>query len=613
MAGDFKFEKIPADGKDSKPFLAISQRAIEELESITAADKAQAVPFVRIWQIDADTGKPVHEFPKDSGKPASPITNQTASPPRFGLPSDGEDRFRERPPVSLERVHIKVDNPRGNITYKKLEFSFTVHRPEIIFEEDNADRDSWSSLITPGAVHVIEYGWTSSSGVKNGILNGVGVDDDGSGQTVPAKHQIRFVITNYNFRITTDNQFQFTIQAFEDGEFNMRKISLGTPPPKEEGKRGKHHVRHVKETDGYNARGQEIIKALQKQGDDLKVENGRVKFSALLDGVFANVIGEAYKSLGYTVKMFLGDFNDLVGTPVDKYKMNGPYIGDFEIPLKEIQETFSKLFTKENQQLTVYNFLKPFMNIPGYADTWDATKDAKDDGGNDKNVIPQLMMRAITNPDKRTTNIFIFDVRREFVKFTKKDYSKENIDLTRSEVRQKMKDKQIPFISFGKGNSYIQDANFDVQPDDKIKSIFMNRYLKPDRTDITSKPSINQKAGKLPPTEKTIYSSAIRGEITMLGNFALDLFGMVWLDFGVRTWNGPFNVLTREDTIEKGSFMTKLTFVAEGTDPLGTQGQDRKVSEKKAAENKKKDDTAKSKKRPRSKGGKGKHAAGSKT
>lgn len=577
-----KFEVI---GDKETPFLAIAQDAINALESITPAEKASAVPFVRIWAVDPDSGDPIHK--DSSGNPTGALTNQTNTPPSFGLPSDGETRFRERPPVSLERIHIKTDNPRGIITYRTLELKFTVHRPEVVFEE-NSEHDSWSSLIIPGKVHVLEYGWTASAGVKNGILNGEGVSQEG-GKTVPARTRIKFVVTNYTFRIANDNQIEFTIQAFEDGEYNMRRMTIGVTLPKKEGKDGKL-------TDAYSADGQKIVKAVQDQiGKDLKdsVSDGRVKLQDLLDKMFADRIKDAYK--GYKeVKLFLGKFNKLVPTPVKGYKMSGEDIGNFEIPLKEIQRTFSALITKEAQQLTIYNFLKPFLNIVGNANTWDETKGTKDDKDRPKNVIPQLIMRTITS--KNNIAIYIFDVRREFIKFEPGDYKPEE-KLSRSETRKKVIDKKIPFVSFGKGNSYIQEANFDVQPDDQIKSLFIQRYAGRDRAAITGNPDIVNKAGKLPIPEKTLYSSAIRGDITMLGNFAFDLFGLVWLDFGVKVWDGPFNVLTREDTIERGSFMTKLTFVAEGSDPLGTQGRRDTIVKQEQADKEKSASKSKKKKR----------------
>jgi hypothetical protein len=70
-----------------------------------------------------------------------------------------------------------------------------------------------------------------------------------------------------------------------------------------------------------------------------------------------------------------------------------------------------------------------------------------------------------------------------------------------------------------------------------------------------------------------MYSSAINGDMTMIGNFVFDVFGMVWLDFGVPIWSGPFTVMEHEDVLDRTGLTTRVTFRADGSDPLGTQGR----------------------------------------
>ena len=42
-----------------------------------------------------------------------------------------------------------------------------------------------------------------------------------------------------------------------------------------------------------------------------------------------------------------------------------------------------------------------------------------------------------------------------------------------------------------------------------------------------------------------MYRSAIKGVITVLGNFAFDAFGLLWMDFGIPAYDGLFYVLQK--------------------------------------------------------------------
>lgn len=549
----------------TKPFLSISQDSVSMLEGITSAEKALSVPLVRIWEVDPNTGKPAHA--DSNGNPKLPLSVKFNSPPRFGESLDNDaERYRERPGVSLERITIKNDAPRGFITYRTLELSFMVHRPDVIFEPLSSDGDTWSSLIIPGTVHVIEYGWRSGSGVKNGILNGLGEGP------IPAISRVRFTVTNYNFTMMTDNQIHVTVSAIEDSEFNLRQIELTGPKQTE--------VRKIKKrnpVDVYSDKGQPLLGELQKRIDDLsqRGEGGLVKVKDILDVLFVPAISNAYKEIGYgEPKLYLGDFNERVGTPIERYrKASSNFIGDFQIPMKDVRDLFARLIVKEHQQITLQNFITPLFEIFRDPRTWDRKKGKKDEAGNDVHTIPQIFMRTINNPAKNSAAVYIFDAEREFTKFTESDYYNFKKNPTREQLKKILKDKGVPFISFGKGNSYLFESQFEVVNDDQMKSLFINRFYAPTRDKLTQKPSKEQKLNRIPDASKVLYSSAIQGDLNMIGNFAFDMFGLVWLDFGVPVWSGLFNVRAREDTIEPASFTTRISLVSEGIDPLDTQGR----------------------------------------
>ena len=578
-------------GEDDKPFSPASKSAVDLLESIMAADKAQAVPRVLIWEIDPTTGKALRD--RGDGFAKVPLTVQTVTPPKFGASIDDKEfRFRERPPVSLEKVVIKSKNPRGILSYEEIELTFTVHRPDVIFEDvEQNDRDVWASLIVPGRAHAMEYGWSASTGVKNGILNGEGFDD---GTTViPGRRQVRFTVVTYNFTILPDNSVRFMINAIELGEFNLRQAFLVKPKPPEEqsGSPGENQSAKAKsriktDTDPYAEDRDELDQLLKKLqdrvGDGQKAAKNQkagdkvVKFGTLLEVVFVPRIRDALTDMGMDVKaVHVGRFNKRAGKPSKKYggkDVGGQPISDFTFPLQEITAVFTELMSL-GERLTVMNFVTPFLRLFEDPTRWDRT--GEDDPT--KTTVPQVTIRTIfrrLNNGKIEVTFYIFDVNREYVRFAPSDRDKLKLGAyTKSDIRQAVLDAGVPYISLVRANSFVKEPNFQVVQDEQMKSIFMRRYLTQSRNreQITSQPDVAAKQSTPPPDPRQLFSASIQGELTILGNFVFDIFQLVWLDFGVPQWDGPFNILEREDTVEAGEFTTKLKIVSAGTDPLETQ------------------------------------------
>jgi hypothetical protein len=108
-----------------------------------------------------------------------------------------------------------------------------------------------------------------------------------------------------------------------------------------------------------------------------------------------------------------------------------------------------------------------------------------------------------------------------------------------------------------------------------MAGIFQRRYFGDkslNRDQKVNQPSAAQKENRSPAVQQ-IYSPVIQGTITMLGNFVFDTFGLIWLDFGVARWDGPFQLDSREDVIERGVFTTTMKIHSTGTDPLGTKSR----------------------------------------
>jgi hypothetical protein len=576
----------------NSPFTSITQDTVTLLESVKPSDKGMAVPRIVMWQVDR-TGKPIHG--DTYNRPTAPLSLQFVTPPRFGASMmDGHSRYRERPPVSLERISIKWQNPNGVIAYRVLKLNFMIHRPDVIFNEIDPTIDNFVSMIIPGNIFVLEYGWRAGQGVKNGLLNGEGYNDQ-QGHIVPGTLRVKFTVTSYNFRIQPDNQISMEIDAYEDGEFNVRQSLIVDVPPKSVPVSGqKNPIAEISDPyqdplfQGFLQQARDRIRS-QVKPTQMQGQQGftdLVKFQDICDILFAPVIEGAYRRLGYDqINLYMGYFNERVGTPAPQYGLLPPgtdpsgkplpsSIGSFQLPMKEVEGIFNSIMTN-GQQLTMYNFMIPFFKLLNDFPTWDRTNAPKDKNGVQQTTLPEIAIKTINN--KGTVNFYMVDLKREHSRFASSDQlSPEQLvggKVTRSAIKNVCKNAGVPFVSFQKGNSYIQESSFNVIADEQIKSIFQRRYLNQVRQQITETPDVQQKLKTGVDARQVLYSSAIAGDITMLGNFAFDIFQLIWLDFGAERWDGPFRVQEREDTIEAGSFLTKIHVISEGNDPLGTQGR----------------------------------------
>ena len=614
----------------SSPFVKTTQEAISMLESITAADRGRAVPYFSIWEINKDTGKPKNTV--DGETPISPLSFQLREPPRFGgMATSTDERFRERPPVSLETITIHTNNPRGTILYRTIDLSFMVHRPDVIFADEIKNEDSWSSLMVPGRTFALRYGW-SSSGVVNGILNGTGADEHGKRQ-LPGRSTINFTVTNYSFQIHPDNQIQIGVQAIESGEFNLRRAvpcltsvfgkDIVTRTDKKRSSKKNVAKRDRSSVDVYDGRNDGLRDVLQKRlkakadsseetGNAKRGQEKMISFKGILDAIISDTIVEALSDVGYDaskIDLNLGYFNKRAGSTTKKHgsrAMGGDihHVGEFLFPLSDVNRMIADVMAK-GEQMTLYNFIERFLEVINSAASWTSEKSATDDRGDKVQLKPVVVMRLL--PMKDGMSVIIFDREREITRLIPEANAKKDFMGGSSEnIKQYCLSCGVPFISLMKGNSYISTVSFEVTQDPLIKTIFMKRYASPDRSQITGNTSEDVKKNSAIDPRKFLYSSAITGELSVVGNFALDVFGLVWLDFGTRAksgldvWSGPFYVLERDDVLSSADFVVKIRLQAAGDDPLDTQGRKDFVELKKqidAADDKNKGNKDKGKKK----------------
>jgi hypothetical protein len=587
----------------------ITMDGVRQLKQITAADKAKAVPYVKIWRVKPSTNE----------KDGPEITTQFWDVPKFGT-SMG-NRFGERPAMSLESVTIKNVNPRGFILYREVDISIKVHRPDQVFNNLTNQANALASLMTPGNVHMLTYGWQGgfnpmlSTGIptyeKDGELHPdekiareeakrTGARDPVPPKyTAPAKASIRFTVVTYDFSITVDSQIEITIKGFEDGELNVREAALfdqrdmpkadvGLYAPKTDVEKAKMLQAHLKRmiqtlTDRLN----EKKVAIEKEVVTDKGAKTKEKFIALKDVLrilFSDPLSKTLTNLGYRhIHFYTGLFNKNAPITVPAYLSQdlavshapllpeGMPIGEFMLKLSDVTKVLNDVITTKGQ-ITVYNIIDKLFGIIQNINMYQKNKKSQIPGS-----VPEMHLVPIYNPDAEGhVQIWVVDRKRyltsldwELNEFTVD--SDENKAKFRSglEAQSAVEGKGVPFISMYDANSFLAGAKFNVVADEMMKSIFIRRNMELNRGQITAENQnvVTTSQGEM--DSSLLFRSAIKGELTMIGNFAFNIMGLMWIHFGIRAWDGFFYVMSKTDKIDSSGFTTSITVQAEGSNPAG--------------------------------------------
>jgi hypothetical protein len=598
-----EFQKLGTDAKDSKgkKFFFQNPAAFNELASITAVDKAQSVPYLKIWQVNQD-GTPV--FPDSRSKnqpdPTKTVSSVMITPPSFG---ETLSRYPERPPASIERVSVKNNFQLGGpILYREIQLDMVVHRPQLIFDETNRDYDHWSALILPGTMFAMTYGWQGTT--QNGIMNGQGVDGDAQHAFTPGTTTILFVVTKYNFSIAPDGSIKFTVIAHENGDNVLNHISLldiKQGAPDKSNKKKNKTVTGTASAQPTNSQSAAIaIKQLQNEWDSLTGEDAQkvgkmIPLQKILDKIFAPRIEAALTGICFSgVELYIGNFNKKVGKAKKEFggdQLSDHSIGDFKIPVKWLKDRLGQL-RSSGQQLTLLNFLMDLLSFLMSGDNWEGgltsaeEKDLADRVQNDPTLKkdieqakilndrqspPEIKVKSVTatKDGKYTAKIYIVDMKQATVAIDTSDRLKPS--TSRDDILKKLKDKGIPLVTFNNGLSYIETSQFSAEQDPQVLAVLISRAVDPNRHQVANVTHAAQADPSVDP-RKLLYSSAIKGQVSMLGNFAFDSFQMVWLEFGVRRWDGTFYVFEKEDIVDRTGFISNVSFRSTGDDPLNTQG-----------------------------------------
>jgi hypothetical protein len=548
--------------RGANPFARSSQEPLDVLESITPIELASCVPFIKIEKIDR-FGKPVADV--------RPLMFDLIQTPQFGSSDDDfgidSDTFMERALVSLNSLTVDFEQQYGIQIFRNITLEFTVHHPAIVFTRES--KVAWREILMEGKSFSLEYGWKADSDlVRNPLFNGEGHITD-SGQVLKSTQLVMLNVYSYDMQVTQTGEVRVTVKAKENGDICLREVrfsdafelSIGSGIAKPD------DIDNVKAVRG-------VLERLPRH--PVKGRGEYYLMGDILDSVIAPMVVAAGKAWGYSgVDLLLGKFNRDAGPQSEAY-FGGPLadhgIEDFKVPVDVINELLQGHFAK-GRPLYLQNFISMVVQIMNKEGVWAGPPQGK------FYQKPHVMMKSDTVQTEHGMRLvlIIHDVCVGSHPFGIRDDGRNHLDLdkqSRDEVRKKLRSLGVPILEFAKAGTLITDANFQIQPDSLLQAIQVDAAYRDrkDRVQNAKKPDVESRKGQARNGELMIPVSILEGEIQMHGNFAMEVFGQIWIDFfGSKEISGVYNIRGKTDTLEAGSFRSSFKVISEGIDPMNTR------------------------------------------
>jgi hypothetical protein len=549
-------------GPDVKPFAGTSQEPLRLLQSVTPVELASAVPFIKITKVDFRTGRVATDVP--------PLMYDLVRTPVFTDFGSDSDSFIERSNVSLLSMNVKSQMPNGDIMYREVTLNFMVHRPAVMFDRDS--KVPWREILEEGNSFILEYGWKADPTIcRNPLFNGLG-HVDRAGTAVLSTRTTLMYVYRWLVNLMPDGQVSVTVNAIENGDLALRDARFSDAFESAFG--GVPTLFGVIQRSGTDAENAQRVRALL-DGLPRIQSRGRtelVSMGDILDRIVAPVVEKVMrKHAGYDpnspVEFLLADFNARVGKQSDGYGSRMPRsIGDFLVPLPKLREELSRDFAS-GRSMTLQNFIRIIIGFINSDEGWSR------DVGPTRPIVA-LKLSTVTTAE---------GVKLVFALFDRRSAADTMAGLQRIPVQQQTKERirsalveaDVPTIEFGRADSVILDASFEMQPNPLLQSIQVEEanFTRKDRVQATQMPDVESRRGQSVPRE-IVPVSILEGDITFQGNFIFDPPSVVWVDFfGSRAISGIFNILEQTDSFEPGKFTTTLHLISEGRDPLNTRGR----------------------------------------
>ena len=596
----------------------ISLAGTKALYSIDAADKAKAVPYIEIWQVNRETNARV----------SASISNQFYQNADFGKSLGNQ--FGERPPISVESVQVKNHMPQGWIQWRDITINIMIHRPDVLNGISDQSK-LLGSLMTPGRVFLLRYGWI---GGRNAALGPGGQEEELRPEYNPpeekkvqaweevmekiqearaaigfqtaypqepkfyktifrARDDVRFSVTHYNFTIMPDNQVKLTIHAKEDGILNVASSNIFD----QDDLISKFEPGNLKNLVETQAAGQlltsnfdyfnEKFKAGSFEREfnvpaDINQPNGPksplkadfIELQLVFNILFAQPTVRALNNIGYKhVHLYFGAFQEKLCRTQVGYDggqdYSGMSIGNFLMKTDDVKKILNEVISNGGQ-ITVNNLMERFSSYLNSPAIWDLSTSQRE-----VTSVPEAQVFTIFNPEASYARIQLSDRKRYLSVLSPVHMTQQNAGKTKSEFRKdlfkNLQRNYIPYFTLFHQSSFFQDAKFEIVQDERMRSLFIQARNQQNRTQQvvgTNPSSISADQGAIAPL--VLYRSAVKGSIKMIGNFVFSYAGLVWINFSIPNIDGLFYVMQKTDNIGRDGFVSDYHMQAEGSNPLNT-------------------------------------------
>ncbi len=578
----------PATGegfrKGANPFAKTSQEPLDILESITPIELANCVPYVRIEKVDK----------LGVASDSRPLMYDLIQTPRFGAGEDDfgleDDVFMERSLVSLNNLTVEFEQQYGLQIFRQITMEFVVHHPSIVFDRNS--KVEWRQLLMPGTWFTLEYGWRADpTVVQNPLFNGDGHITE-SGQVLKPSQLIMLNIDSYTLSTTANGEVKVTVKALENGDLCMRMMRFSDAF---ESSIGSGFITPKDTDDQTNVeRLRNLISRLTK--NPVKGRGEYFLMGDILDKIVAPMVTSAGKLWGYDgVDLLLGKFNKDAGPQSERYfgePMADSGIENFKIPVTVLLDWLQGSHFAKGRSLFLQQFISQLINYINAEGAWARPPVGK------SYEQPNVLMKSETVQTSRGIRLvlIIHDVKTGSHPFGIIDSGQNRIALEKQSKETqfaKLRSLGVPILEFARAGSLITDSSFNISLDPLLRSQFAEKAYsdQKDRVQAQKLPDTESRKGQARNGELIMPISILEGEIQMHGNFALEIFGRIWIDyFGSKEISGCFSVRGKTDVLEAGTFRSTFKVISEGIDPLNTRRRltDEELKEKDAADARKK-------------------------
>lgn len=555
-------------GPDINPFSAAARDGMLLMESVTPAQIAAAVPRIVITKIDFKTGKPVEDV--------RPLMYDLVETPQFGAMGDSfgadRDRFTERSTVSLNSLEIKTNLNYGVDVMNEVILKFTVHRPDIVF--DRASKIPWREILEEGHSFSLEYGWIADPvACPNELFNGFGFVAP-SGHVIKSTKTVLLLVARWVTNLKQNGEVDVTVFAYENGDIALREVRFADTAGVVIGLAGPADPGGTRPKISDNDAARALFNRMRSLVPTTIIGKGKFyRLVDVLDEIAAPMLEEAVRGFGYRgsppIRMALSNFNMKAGRQSRAWggrHMGGvTSIADFLIPADRLVEEFSKHIAS-GRAMTLRNFLNVLFHFINSDEAWERVS------GEQLRPMIGVSYETIKTEYGFSLNMMVLD--RNAVADNVRKLKKLPLDRqSKTEVHRALANSDVPVLEFARAGSVILDASFEMQPTPLLQAIQIEtaELGRKSRVERSKMPDVESRKGYAMPHD-IVPISILEGDVTMYGNFVLNVFDRIWVEFfGSSSISGIFNVLSRNDKIEPGVFTTTFHLMSEGIDPLNTR------------------------------------------